>query len=462
MTAELPHVDVVILSRDLSPLSAEVQRGLDRQQGVRLNVHRVVGAPQAGDANRWQTIARARNTGKRQGSAPWLMFLDDDVELEPGTVPRLVAALRDAPRFAALAADYGDRVAQSPALHVTMGATLFRRSALALFAFRWEPGRCECQCCCDDLRRHLLGIGYCPGVRARHWPRTIGNATEAPQTTSTPEAKPAAGPDRSLSSAEGACILAAFDRLHLGKFRRQFLPSLRGTGNTERVIVVGYGLYPSEQAILRHVPGVELLALPPSGITPPIRRLLDFQTALARLPSDLPVAYWDAGDVLFQGRLEPLWQMVRENPGVLLAVREPIGYPENGAVTCWTMSIADREWRERVFGLMKVSPFLNSGFVAGTAGTLLAYFREAHRMRHGRELSGSTDFGDQMALNIYCHLDPSRWLEVPEGWNYCLYGRNRGETSVEADGRLASNLGTRIHVVHGNASSFRNLDLMGL
>src|SRR5262249_11374533 len=64
--------------------------------------------------------------------------------------------------------DYRDQPDDWPGRHVTMGATLFRRSALNLIRFRWEPGRCECQCCCDDLRRHALGIKYAQGVRARH------------------------------------------------------------------------------------------------------------------------------------------------------------------------------------------------------------------------------------------------------------------------------------------------------
>src|SRR5262245_41645108 len=95
------------------------------------------------------------------------MFVDDDVELAPGTIVRLLAGLRADPRYAALAADYRARAEDHPT-HVAMGATLFRRSALALIRFRWAPGRCECQCCCDDLRRHTLGISYVPGVRAWH------------------------------------------------------------------------------------------------------------------------------------------------------------------------------------------------------------------------------------------------------------------------------------------------------
>jgi lipopolysaccharide biosynthesis glycosyltransferase len=192
---------------------------------------------------------------------------------------------------------------------------------------------------------------------------------------------------------------------------------------------------------------------------PPIRRLLDFQTLIAGLPPETPVAYWDAADVLFQGSLAPLWNLVRENPDRLLAVREPTGYPRNRAVTKWSLSIRDTQWRTRLFELLKVRPFLNSGFAAGTARVMLAYLREAHRMRHSRELLGSTDWGDQMALNLYCHLEPSRWLEIEEGWNYCVHDRRRGEVGVQPDGRVVSRRGTTIHAIHGNAHSFRHLEL---
>jgi lipopolysaccharide biosynthesis glycosyltransferase len=194
---------------------------------------------------------------------------------------------------------------------------------------------------------------------------------------------------------------------------------------------------------------------------PPIRRLLDFQGLLTGLPSETPVAYWDAADVYFQNSLAPLWQLVRANPDRLLAVREPVGYPRNRAVTKWSHSIRDPFWRQRAFELMKVGPFLNSGFAAGTARVMLAYLREAHRLRHARELAGTTDWGDQMALNLYCHLDPDRWLEIDEGWNFCAHDRPQGDVHVQPDGRVVSRRGTNIQVSHGNAHSLRKLELYG-
>jgi len=255
--------------------------------------------------------------------------------------------------------------------------------------------------------------------------------------------------------------LAALDRRHLDNFRRLFLGSLRRAGNREVVHVVGYGFRPSEARALAARPGVCVTVQPDSRVLPPVRRLLDFQAVVARLPADTPVAYWDAADVFFQGRLGPLWRLVQEHPNRLLAVREPKGYPGNMAIPAWCLSIANRAWRARALELLQRGPFLNSGFAAGTARVLLAYLQEAHRLRHSAELAGSKDWGDQMALNLYCHLDPSRWHEAAEGWNYCAHDRARGEVQVHADGVVRSRRRVAIHVVHGNAHSLRKLELYG-
>ncbi len=39
-------------------------------------------------------------------------------------------------------------------------------------------------------------------------------------------------------------------------------------------------------------------------------------------------------------------------------------------------------------------PFLNSGFAAGSAATMMNYFAEAMRLRSSSELRGTTDWGD--------------------------------------------------------------------
>lgn len=440
-------MDVVILSRDGGPLRPEVRAGVAGGPGLGVTVHRVVGAPRPGDSNRLATIARARNEGKALGSSAWVLFVDDDVALEPGGVGRLLAGLRKRPGHAALAADYlgnGRAGRGAPSRHVGMGATLFRRPALAAVRFRWEPTKCECLCCCDDLRALGMAIAYLPGERARHLTRP-GN----------PEA-----PAGHTPGGVGGRVLAAFDRGHLDRFRRRFLGSLRAAGNTEPVTAVGYGLYPSERRVLESLPGVEVVALPVNGVMPPVRRLRDFQGVVAGWPSETPVAYWDAGDVIFQGRLGPLWGLVRADPDRLLAVSEPLAHPENTAVARWTLSVRDPEARRRAFGLLSSRPFLNSGFAAGTAGTILRYLREADRLLHSADLRGSSDWGDQTALNLYCHTDPGRWREAPEVWNYCLLNRPRGAWRVRPDGRIVAPGRAPIVAAHGHARSLRQFEIV--
>lgn len=170
-----PHVDVVVLTRDDKPLRRDVAEALGAQRGVLTHVHRVVGAAWPQDTCRWDTICRARNEGKRFGGSPWLMFLDDDVVLEPGCIAALLSELVCRPNWAAIAADYlGERTTRGPAGHVAMGATLFRRDALSGIRFSWRGDKCECQCCCDDLRSRRLAIEYSPTARARHVPDRRG------------------------------------------------------------------------------------------------------------------------------------------------------------------------------------------------------------------------------------------------------------------------------------------------
>jgi hypothetical protein len=378
------------------------------------------------------------------------MFLDDDVVLKHGTVAALVSALEQRPGYGAIAADYLGESQDTVTHHVAMGATLFRRAVLDRLKFRWEPNRCECRCCCDDLRRLGYGVRYMSGTRAIH---LKSGAPVGPDQRSTAE--------NSTDAVAAGHILAALDRRHLQKFRRQFYGSLRRSGNNEPVTVVGYGLYPSECGGLECLQNVTVIPRRTSHVMPPVRRLRDFQQIVARLPAGQPVAYWDAADVLFQGHLDALWRSVLESPDKLLAVREPKGYPANPAIWAWCLSIRSAEHRDRAFELLRVNPFLNSGFVAGTARTMLAYFHEADRMRCSSELQGTTDWGDQMALNLYCHSRPDRWREIDESWNYCVHDRQKGEVEFGNDGRIRSRRGFPIQVVHGNAHSFRHQELYG-
>jgi hypothetical protein len=257
-----------------------------------------------------------------------------------------------------------------------------------------------------------------------------------------------------------AKVLAAFNRRDVRRFRDAFLRSLRNSGNQQQVIAVGYGLYPSENRLLNSIPGVRVSAKAANGQLPPVRRLRDFGEIVAGFDDDTPVAYWDASDVIFQGSLDPLWQLTQAYSGKLLAVREPRGYPHNVAIAGWTRSIADPQMRRRAFELLATHPFLNSGFAAGTAAAMGRYFAEATRIRQSSELRGTTDWGDQTVLNLYCHGDSERWQEIPEAWNYCVHDRRFGEVHVTPHGRVVNRSQTPIQVVHGNARSLAKLAII--
>ena len=447
-------MDVVVLTRDGSPPPEAVRAAIAAQDGRGLStkLHVVAGRKRAGDASRIEAIARARNAGKWVGSAPWLMFVDDDVVLGPGCVAALIRGLRQRPHYAALAADYrgesakpvgADGVLRST--HVAMGATLFRREALALLEFRTDGRRCECHYCADDLRRAGLMIGYLPSASARH---ETGLRKNGDGASGHPDPAPSGHSPR---------VLTAFNRKHFALFRRQFLSTFRAAGNRETVVAVAYGLYPSEVGALEATPGVEVVALPDNDdLVVAARRLRDFQTVVARLPEDTPVAFWDAGDVLFQSQVAPLWDLVRADPGRLHTVREPAGHPENGAVAKWALSIADPEARRRAFELLSTNTYLNGGFAAAAARTMLQYLRGANQIRHSTAMRGSLNRGDQTAMNLYCHADPARWREVPWGWNYCLCHRKSGDFRIDQDGRYLASDGASIRVVHGNGGRLRN------
>ena len=191
-------VDVVILTRDASTLSPEVEQGIRLQTDVRCHLYRVIGRPKSEDSSRWETIARARNSAKQMGTSRWLMFLDDDVILPARCLSTMLHELMQQPLYGAIAADYLGESRRNGASHVSMGATLFRRETLNRIRFRSEAGRCECQCCCDDLRRQGIGIKYSVTARAKHH---LINSTSA--------GRHSPGDERTPSNPNGV-VLAAF------------------------------------------------------------------------------------------------------------------------------------------------------------------------------------------------------------------------------------------------------------
>jgi hypothetical protein len=449
-----PPIDLVVLTRDDSPLRPEVRNSIASQKDVRLTVHRIVGRRSDRDQNRWSAIARARNEGKRRGTSAWLMFLDDDVVLAPDCVRVLWDGLRAQPDYAALAADYlNESHGQVACSHVAMGATLFRRAALDRITFRWLSGKCECLCCCHDLRRKRMGIGYLPEARARH---LSGGTQRAHRMT---EQSVVASCDCPIPTATAspppAYILTAFDRKHNRKFTHRFLSSLRGAGNSETVLALACGLWPSDQRTLAGLTGVKLTHLSTNGVHIALRRLLEYQRLLEPLPPQTPVAHWDAGDVIFQDRLIDLWSMVSDNPDRLLIAAEKAGRFVDRVLKRWISCITDEAARRSATQLLSGRNFLNSGFIAGTAATMLRYLRAGHALLHSTALRGVKHWGDQMAAMLYCHSDPSRYLEVDDRWNYTLAARQRDEVRLLPNGRFVGKDNPSIAVVHGNGGAFR-------
>ena len=413
----------------------------------------MIGTPREDDAHRWQTIARARNEGKKLGSSPWLMFVDDDVVLGRGCVASLLQTLQARVEFAAFAADYchemkAGRGNSDYPPHVGMGATLFRRKPLESVTFRWEDQKCECQCCCDDLRRAGYGIGYLPGAIAWHKP-------DSSKQLEGPNAK--SGRKGENSNPAGR-VLAAFDRNHFPKFHRQFLRTLRASGNGEKVTAVTYGLRPGDYRLLSKLENVEFFPSPNSRVHPSYARIRDFQSVIANWPDNTPVAFWDAGDVLFQGPIDDLWGLVSAHPDELLVVPEPFGYPENPVISAWTSSIHDFKARRRAFELLSTNPFLNAGFVAASAQALLRYLVEAQSLDRLRSHSWprirrrSSCPESLLPLESRALACDSRSLELLSG------GSKPHEYRIRRDGYTVSSAGVAVHVVHGNGGSLRGIE----
>ena len=93
---------------------------------------------------------------------------------------------------------------------------------------------------------------------------------------------------------------------------------------------------------------------------------------------------------------------------------------------------------------------------------MLRYLKEANRLLHSPALWGSSDWGDQTAMNLYCRSNPHAWREIASGWNYCLAGRGPRDYRVSPEGRTERLDGERLHVAHGAAGNLRHWDLVHL
>ncbi len=384
------------------------------------------------------------------------MFVDDDVLLAPDCVAQLLKELTSSPNLGAIAADYSpEKTEARRSGHVTMGATLFRREVFGHFRFRATDALCECWCACIDLRQSGFEIRFSQTANAYH-------LTDNGRQTSLQTATGRLAQDdnhRSSTQIQGI-IFAAFDRRDIQRFEHQFMRTLRAHGNHEKVLAVVYGLYPSEINRLSTLFNVDIIPRVNNGQLPPIRRLWDFYELTQTLNPYQPVAYWDVSDVIFQDSLNELWFQVNQSRDRIHAVIEPKGYPDNQVIPAWSLSIHDPNWARTAFRLLQENPFLNSGFAAGTASALGRYFLHGHQFLNGPVLRGTTDWGDQMCLNMYCHLHPEKWNAANSRWNYCIHDRPEGEIYVDPHGRIHSQAGFRISVAHGNARSLRQFSLL--
>ena len=171
------EVDVLTLLAPGERMWPGALAALEDQGFVRVRHFFTEGRRRPGE-DRIQTIARARNEAKTQGAAPYVLFLDRDVVLPPRGIERLAFGLALHWEYGALGINY-QSPAPSPAQHVAMGAVLFRRPVLEQIRFRTEPGRCECLCCCLDLRQLGYEIDYLPTIRAEHPKLNLGAGTRS-------------------------------------------------------------------------------------------------------------------------------------------------------------------------------------------------------------------------------------------------------------------------------------------
>jgi hypothetical protein len=295
-------IDIVILSRHAGELHSDVERGLGDQREVQLVVHRVIGAPNAGDRARCDVIARARNEGKRRGALPWLMFLDDDVVLDPRCVVSLVEELERRPSYASLGADYlGERRFGRMARHVSLGATLFRRKVLDRFEFAWRGVSCECQCCCDDLRRMHWRIDYSASAQAHHLPQSAARIT----TT---------GSHQNAETITCLCITSgrvAFLKKAVQCFLEQTYP--------QRELVIVHG--PEDKATCKYLAGIKepmiLQAVVPEFNLLPLGSLRNISLGMG---TGKYVAIWDDDDWSHPARLEEQMRVIQTTglPGCAL------------------------------------------------------------------------------------------------------------------------------------------------
>jgi hypothetical protein len=90
------------------------------------------------------------------------------------------------------------------------------------------------------------------------------------------------------------------------------------------------------------------------------------------------------------------------------------------------------------------------------------YLQGAEQLLNSSAIQGSSDWGDQTAMNLYCHSNPDTWREIPSGWNYCLVGLSPKDYQFGLDGQTQRLDGDPLYVVHGAGGTLRRWDLRHL
>jgi hypothetical protein len=158
-------LDILTILAPGESVRPEALAALAAPEGIEIRHYFAEGRRFPGEM-RIDAIVRARNAVKQMGEAELAMFLDRDVALPAGAVLRLARMLHEDPSYGALGVDYQSGAGHAG--HVAMGALMFRRAVLDQIRIRAEPGRCECACCCADLRAMGYRVEYAAGLRARH------------------------------------------------------------------------------------------------------------------------------------------------------------------------------------------------------------------------------------------------------------------------------------------------------
>ena len=134
---------------------------------------------------------------------------------------------------------------------------------------------------------------------------------------------------------------------------------------------------------------------------------------------------------------------------------EPLSYPENPVIKTWSDYIRDPAARRRAFEIMSSHVFLNSGFAAGTPRSLSRYLREGDHLLNSTALHSVAPGAISRRSTCFATPIPKPGSRSPEHGTTRSRVETRADYGIGRDGQIELSNGQPIHVVHGNALSFR-------